>query len=254
MKPSYYSIIPADVRYNKNIPAAAKLLYAEITSLLNMNAYCYAKNEYFAELYEVSISCIQKWLSALQKENLIEITITRDEKGTNRIIKLPTMEGVEKVTSPACKNLHGGIEKFTPAYNEININNNIKKRDINISKKEKRKKEEMPAEILHCIKPEIWQEWIDYRIEKKQSLTSATIKRQFEFLNKQYEDFREDPNEIILQSITNGWTGLFPLRKEKSNRPTSQQKQNATNSIIDSIFKNNSDNTNNEIIDIEVAI
>lgn len=246
MKPSYYSILPANVRYNKNLPAAAKLLYAEITSLLNMNAYCYAKNEYFAELYDVSINCIQKWLSALQKENLLQITITRDEKGTKRIITLPkvdkteVLKGIENSTSPAHKNLYEGVEKITHAYNEININNNIKKEDINIFQKDVKKrleKREMPNEILNCIKPEIWQEWIDYRKEKKQSLTKTTIRRQLEFLNVQYKEQRQNPNEILIQSIKNGWSGLFPL-KDKSKHPT-PSKNSKTNDLIDKVFSNN---------------
>lgn len=32
-KPGYYAIIPADVRYNEQLPPNAKLLYGEITAL-----------------------------------------------------------------------------------------------------------------------------------------------------------------------------------------------------------------------------
>ena len=43
---SYYSILPATVRYNEQLKPNEKLLYSEITALANKNGYCYAKNKY----------------------------------------------------------------------------------------------------------------------------------------------------------------------------------------------------------------
>ena len=65
-KPNYYAVIPADVRYSKRLTPNAKLLYAEITALCNMNGKCTASTQYFANLYEVSKTSIQKWLKILE--------------------------------------------------------------------------------------------------------------------------------------------------------------------------------------------
>ena len=70
-KPNYYAIIPAEVRYSKTLTPNAKLLYAEITALCNMNGKCTASTEYFCRVYEVSRASIQNWLSLLEKNGYI---------------------------------------------------------------------------------------------------------------------------------------------------------------------------------------
>jgi hypothetical protein len=64
-KPSYYAIIPAHVRYDPRLKANEKLLFGEITALANKNGICYANNNYFANLYDVSITSISIWIKNL---------------------------------------------------------------------------------------------------------------------------------------------------------------------------------------------
>tara|TARA_R110000751_G_scaffold88688_1_gene175100 strand:+ start:954 stop:1577 length:624 start_codon:yes stop_codon:yes gene_type:complete len=71
-KPNYYAVIPAEVRYSKKLTPNAKLLYAEITALCNMNGKCTASTQYFCSLYEVSRVSIQKWLKILEDNNYIK--------------------------------------------------------------------------------------------------------------------------------------------------------------------------------------
>ena len=59
-------MIPAQVRYAADIPAGAKLLYGEISSLTDARGYCFASNKYFAELYGVGIRTVQRYLDALK--------------------------------------------------------------------------------------------------------------------------------------------------------------------------------------------
>ena len=74
-KPSYYAIIPAEVRYSKTLTPNAKLLYAEITALCNMNGKCTASTEYFCRLYEVSRGAVQNWLKMLDDNGYIDRTV-----------------------------------------------------------------------------------------------------------------------------------------------------------------------------------
>lgn len=59
------------------------------------------------------------------------------------------------------------------------------------------------------INPEVWDEWETYRSEIKKKLTKTTVARQLKFL----EDHKADHAQIIANSIGNGWTGLFEIKK-----------------------------------------
>ena len=84
-KPNYYSIIPAEVRYDTDLKDKAKLLYGEITSLSDKNGYCYATNKYFAELYEVSTTTISLLINNLVNKGYVEREIIYKE-GTKEIL------------------------------------------------------------------------------------------------------------------------------------------------------------------------
>lgn len=73
-KPTYYTIIPAEVRYNKKISANEKVLYSEIFTLAQKGGTCFASNGFFAELYGVHKRTIIKWISTLKEQKLIKIS------------------------------------------------------------------------------------------------------------------------------------------------------------------------------------
>lgn len=69
--PSFYSVIPAHVRYNNEIEAGAKFLYAEITALTSCRGYCWATNRHFAKCFNVCERTIKRWMASLKKEKFI---------------------------------------------------------------------------------------------------------------------------------------------------------------------------------------
>lgn len=79
-KPNYYSILTADVRYDKELKANEKLLFSEITALANKYGYCTASNGYLADLYGVKKTTISHWLIHLKEKNYISIEIERNDK------------------------------------------------------------------------------------------------------------------------------------------------------------------------------
>lgn len=84
-QPTYYAIIPANVRYDNTLKANEKLLYGEITSLCNKEGYCWASNKYFARLYNVSEDTVSKWITSLVRRGYLERKILRDED-TGKVI------------------------------------------------------------------------------------------------------------------------------------------------------------------------
>ena len=85
-KPSFYAIIPANIRYDKKISPNAKLLYGEITALCNDKGYCWARNSYFAELYGVSKVTVSRWIKQLSDKKYIETEMIYKE-GSKEIDK-----------------------------------------------------------------------------------------------------------------------------------------------------------------------
>lgn len=70
------------------------------------------------------------------------------------------------------------------------------------------KKEE--TVIPEWMDQESWLNWENYRKSKGKKLTPQTIKLQIKLL----EEHKEDHIKIIENSIRNGWTGLFELKKD----------------------------------------
>lgn len=112
---SYYSVIPATVRYDKRLKPAEKLIYSEITSLTNMMGYCFASNKYFANLYDVTIHTVSQWISHLEKLGYVYIDLIRDanKEIKERRIYIDDTPYVQKNTYPIYKNVQD---------NNININ------------------------------------------------------------------------------------------------------------------------------------
>lgn len=144
-KKAYYAIIPANVRYDKELTPNAKLLYGEITALCNERGYCWASNQYFAELYGVSKISVSKWVNALVERGYIQSTVTYKDGGKevdNRYLSI-TDPLKEKFNTPITKVKDPIKEKFnTPLKEKFKENNTVSNNTSNntTNKGEKRKR------------------------------------------------------------------------------------------------------------------
>ena len=130
MKPNYYAIIPAEVRYNENLSPNAKLLFGELTALSNKKGYSWAKNRYFADLYNVDIKSISRWIKQLNDLGYIKIEIEYDKNAKqvlNRYIKIEPRGYGDKNVPPGQKDPQGRDKNvqdniYSNIYNNINNN------------------------------------------------------------------------------------------------------------------------------------
>lgn len=129
-KPAYYAVIPSGVRYCKELKFAERLLYGEITALTNRNGYCFATNKYFAELYNVTIETISRWISHLQRLGFIKIEIIKSDKNEiiERRIFIIDNSNNTFLTNTYCQNNQYPCKQ----NNQYPIDEKVKENNINI--------------------------------------------------------------------------------------------------------------------------
>lgn len=71
MNTTYYTILPAEVRFDKRLLPYERLLFSDVLALSNKKGYCYATNAFFAKIYGVSTVSISTWISSLIKYGYI---------------------------------------------------------------------------------------------------------------------------------------------------------------------------------------
>ena len=117
-RPGYYAIIPANVRYDKELTPLARLFYGEITCLCNEFGYCVARNQYFADLYGISAISVKRIVRQLECKKYI--TVSRENN--SRKIYLAPENRVSKMIPLGIKNSPElGIKNDT--HNNTSINN-----------------------------------------------------------------------------------------------------------------------------------
>ena len=137
MKPNYYAIIPAEVRYNEKLTANSKLLFGEITALTNKTGVCWANNKYFAELYSVDKKTVSRWIHQLQEEGYLDIVMEYNKETkqiTKRSMKITTSTPMDKIVGGGQKDPQGRDKNVQDNIYNNNNKNNIKKNTATLKK------------------------------------------------------------------------------------------------------------------------
>ncbi|AVH47338.1 helix-turn-helix domain-containing protein [Staphylococcus sp. FR124] len=138
-RPNYYSIIPAHVRYDKELKPMEIIMYGELTALSNKYGYSYASNKYFSELYNVHKKTVSTWISHLKEKGYIDTVVIRDKNMTvteRRIyitVPYPSNYG-EGYPQKSGEPIHKKTEENNTRENNTRENNTSINSDGDISK------------------------------------------------------------------------------------------------------------------------
>ena len=231
MNKGYYAIIPANVRYDKGLPANAKLLYGEITALCNEKGYCWASNGYFADLYGVSKVTVSRWIKALSNKGYIPTEVELKENSNEvlhryiKIVDTPINKnvdtyqqkckgGINKNVKPLPTKMLRGLNKNVKGNNTVNntVNNTI-------DNKKERKKGENQTDYDQIITNLIFNEEVKNElyefVKMRKFIKKPLTNKGLELIIDELFNLSTVPDEqikILDKSIANNWAGLFPLK------------------------------------------
>ena len=243
VRPGYYAIIPADVRYDESIPPNAKLLYGEISALIGKEGFCYASNSYFMKLYNFSYSTISRLLTQLEKAGYIQRQMENDETGQVVRRKLFLSVSVPEIqppnkndSTPYQKKEEGGIKND----GETNTSNIKKRKD----KKEKQKQltdEELKPLVVSCInglagdgwsaavKNELYR-WVMALYDPQREAKRLPVRSELS-VKATFRKLAQSGNDpqvmigMICTAIEGGWQGIHvPEKKQAYAKPVQEER------------------------------
>ncbi|EPQ7202386.1 helix-turn-helix domain-containing protein [Providencia stuartii] len=231
-----------DWAWSLDLKAPQKILILSLADRADEYHCCYPSIQRLVKDTGLDKKTISKWINLMIEDGLI--SDTGERKGPTKRVRVLRLNIDAEYTQKRDDTEKGNVPKNgslnVPKNGSLNVPKNgslnvPKNGSLNVPKNgsqnqsletnnEPKKKgfDAKKESIPDWLDREIWFNWIDYRNEIKKPLkTKKTFELQVKFLLQCLEE-GYSPEEIINQSITNGWQGLF---KPKNNHQaiTSQQ-------------------------------
>ena len=215
-KPSYYSIIPATVRYDEKLSSSEKLLYGEISALINMHGTCFASNGYFARLYDVSTRTVTRWITSLKDRGHIEVETGDDQK---RFITMSYIDTNIDTSRHKRPETHDKSVQHSIIENNI-ITTGARKR---LSTKDESMSQMLSSDLrfkslssLSGIKV-LLDQFEAHRSEIRKPMTIQARKVMLGKLTKYHKE-GFDPCEMLETAVERGWLSIYPPKEKKGHR------------------------------------
>lgn len=194
-----------------------------ISSLSAKEGYCYANNDYLAGKLNKTSVWISGAISKLKKYGYIEVELQKfGAVVTNRKIKLLALNNEEQppLKNPLTadkenlnavkENFNGDAENFEPPYNVCARNNNTNQENYKLLKLQANNNP-LPhkgVSLPDFIDPNLWQDYLAYKKERREKLTQKGIEAKFSEWAK-WASEGIDVNECIREAMRNEWQGVF---------------------------------------------
>lgn len=216
---SQWAILPAKVRYDKDLPPNAKLLFAEIAAKTNTCGYCWAYNQYFAEKLNLGADRISGLIKKLEETGYI--VIDYDEGRTNT-------EKRRIYLTAAAFSLAGGPGKNadtpSPQKNGDGPDKNADPlKENNKNKMGLERPKYMALDIFKAIGAwcrddgelmVAWMQYADMRQRTRHPIgTVATVERACKKIDTLSGGSRAYKLGLLHKATDSSWSGFFPLTK-----------------------------------------
>lgn len=197
--------IPKEVWLDNRLNMLDKGILVEIDSLDNEETGCYASNEYLANFCQCSQTKVSTAISKLIE---LEYIYVKSFDGRQRILK-SSLSNFERQNYKNCKADFKNLKENNIIDNNNKINN----------KKEERKKATSYDDIINSLIAdfelrEILLEFIKMRKLIKKPMTNYALERLIKKLLSLSAN-SDERKQILINSITNGWQDIYPIKKEQ---------------------------------------
>ncbi|MCW2256245.1 hypothetical protein M2263_002336 [Providencia alcalifaciens] len=200
-----------------------KLVLIKLADNANDKGKCFPSYQHVADQCEMSRRSVINHIDALCEMGLVRKTFRDGEKGNSSNVYLLNLdEPIRALPSEnsalgVVNHLHQPSENSTPPPSEKSAPRTSHSFEpVNEPKKGGFDAKNEP--IPEWLNQNTWVSWIDYRKDSKKAIkTKQTFNLQIKFLAECFEE-GFSPEEVINQSIANGWQGLF----KPKNKPAQQ--------------------------------
>ena len=203
--PTYYSVVPATVRYDNNLSNSEKIMYSEISALVNMGGSCFATNKYFAKLYGVHTGTISRWVSNLEKQGHIKVIM---DEGGRTIMLTPLHNNVNTPSQKGETPLRKNVKHNNTSKNKKNI---ILSGEVNFTEMIQATKNKKLIECDGLV--ERLNAFREHRRELKKPITVQAGKVLVNKLSR-LSDVGESPICLLDTAMERGWLTVYPSRKD----------------------------------------